>query len=297
MNRFALFATMAVAAALIAPATSLAGGWATVGPQLAARRERSPGEPWVVDSPCSSTAARRSRASSQGAAQGRRWRRAPSCEAHRQGGRLRGARGVPVGGPLDLPWTTTSLRCTSWAASASVPEAGRTRSRPWRNHRRSDGMSLEVHSESPLGPGSLAALFTAALRRRQRGEARRGMRDALAAGLAAAALAFAVVALGVGIDGGDGAPRASPPAEQGPAAPSSRAWAAAAATHSPRPDRRARSGPEPRQRARTPHPRTLIAQITSPAGDGGFSAMPTDFGSRMTARELDSLVRLPAARR
>ena len=31
MNRFALFATMAVAAALIAPATSVAGGWATVG--------------------------------------------------------------------------------------------------------------------------------------------------------------------------------------------------------------------------------------------------------------------------
>jgi hypothetical protein len=35
---------------------------------------------------------------------------------------------------------------------------------------------------------------------------------------------------------------------------------------------------------------TLIAQITSPVGDGGFSAMPTDFASRMTERELDSLV-------
>jgi hypothetical protein len=35
---------------------------------------------------------------------------------------------------------------------------------------------------------------------------------------------------------------------------------------------------------------TLIAQITSPAGDGGFSGMPDDFASRMTARELDSLV-------
>ena len=31
MNRFALVATMALAAALIAPATSVAGGWATVG--------------------------------------------------------------------------------------------------------------------------------------------------------------------------------------------------------------------------------------------------------------------------
>ena len=36
---------------------------------------------------------------------------------------------------------------------------------------------------------------------------------------------------------------------------------------------------------------TLIAQITSPADDGGFTAMPTDFASRMTAQELDSLVR------
>ena len=47
MNRFALFATMAVAAALIAPATSVAGGWATVG--LSSLPEGTqPGEPWVV---------------------------------------------------------------------------------------------------------------------------------------------------------------------------------------------------------------------------------------------------------
>ena len=31
MNRFTLFAATALAAALMAPATSLAGGWATVG--------------------------------------------------------------------------------------------------------------------------------------------------------------------------------------------------------------------------------------------------------------------------
>ena len=35
---------------------------------------------------------------------------------------------------------------------------------------------------------------------------------------------------------------------------------------------------------------TLIAQITSPAGDGDFSGMPDDFASRMDARELDALV-------
>lgn len=48
MNRFALFATMAVAAALIAPATSVAGGWATVG--LSSLPDGAqPREAWVVD--------------------------------------------------------------------------------------------------------------------------------------------------------------------------------------------------------------------------------------------------------
>ena len=37
---------------------------------------------------------------------------------------------------------------------------------------------------------------------------------------------------------------------------------------------------------------SLIARITAPpSGSDSFSAMPTDFGSRMSARELDSLVR------
>ncbi len=34
---------------------------------------------------------------------------------------------------------------------------------------------------------------------------------------------------------------------------------------------------------------SLVATITNPPSDGGFVAMPTDFGSRMTAEELNAL--------
>ena len=48
MNRITLFAATALAAALIAPATSLAGGWATV--DLSSLPDGAqPGEAWVVD--------------------------------------------------------------------------------------------------------------------------------------------------------------------------------------------------------------------------------------------------------
>jgi hypothetical protein len=48
MSRFTLVAATALAAALIAPATTLGGGWATVG--LSSLPEgTAPGEPWVVD--------------------------------------------------------------------------------------------------------------------------------------------------------------------------------------------------------------------------------------------------------
>lgn len=48
MNRITLFAATALAVALIAPTTSLAGGWATVG--LSSLPDGAqPGEPWVVD--------------------------------------------------------------------------------------------------------------------------------------------------------------------------------------------------------------------------------------------------------
>jgi cytochrome c oxidase subunit II len=117
------------------------------------------------------------------------------------------------------------------------------------------------------------------------------MRDALLAGLAAAALAFGVVALGVGIDGDADAPRAG----AGQAADDSgravfarmgcgscHTLAAAGSTGQFGPDLDSRLGNHTRA--------TLIAQITAPASGGGFSGMPTDFGSRMSARELDSLV-------
>jgi hypothetical protein len=48
MSRITLFAATALAVALVAPTTSLAGGWATVG--LSSLPDGAqPGEPWVVD--------------------------------------------------------------------------------------------------------------------------------------------------------------------------------------------------------------------------------------------------------
>jgi mono/diheme cytochrome c family protein len=117
------------------------------------------------------------------------------------------------------------------------------------------------------------------------------MRDAVTAGLMATALAFAVVALGVGIEGDTDAP----PASAAKADDAGRAvfarmgcgschtLAAAGSSGQMGPDLDSRLGHHTRA--------TLIAQITSPAGDGGFSVMPDDFGSRMDARELDALVR------
>ena len=123
------------------------------------------------------------------------------------------------------------------------------------------------------------------------------MRDALVAGLVAAALAFGAVALGVGIDGGSDNPRASAAPEDGsgPAVfarmgcGSCHALAAAGSTGQMGPD--LDSALEHHTRA------TLIAQITAPAGDGGFSAMPDDFASRMSSAELDSLVDFLLAQR
>jgi cytochrome c551/c552 len=123
------------------------------------------------------------------------------------------------------------------------------------------------------------------------------MRDALIAGLAAAALAFGAVALGVGIDGGSDNPRASaaPKDGSGPAVfarmgcGSCHALAAAGSTGQMGPD--LDTALEHHTRA------TLIAQITAPAGDGGFSAMPDDFASRMSSGELDSLVDFLLAQR
>jgi mono/diheme cytochrome c family protein len=117
------------------------------------------------------------------------------------------------------------------------------------------------------------------------------MSDVLTEGLMATALAFAVVALGVGIEGDTDAPHAG--AAQADAAGravfarmgcgSCHTLAAAGSSGQMGPDLDSRLGHHTRA--------TLIAQITSPAGDGGVSAMPDDFGNRMDAREMDALVR------
>ena len=116
------------------------------------------------------------------------------------------------------------------------------------------------------------------------------MRDALGAGLAAAALAFGVVALTVGIGSEPEQPRASVQEER----ESGRAVFARMGCGSCHTLAAAGSygqiGPNLDNRLSHHTRATLIAQITSPAGDGGFSGMPDDFASRMTARELDSLV-------
>jgi cytochrome c551/c552 len=129
------------------------------------------------------------------------------------------------------------------------------------------------------------------------------MRPAPGAGLAAAALAFAVVALGVGIQSGS--------------RDEDRA-AAAAAAHSEHESGRAvfarmgcgschtlaaagamsQIGPNLDARLARHTRASLMARITAPPSDPeGFSMMPTNFASRMDARELDALVRFLLASR
>jgi hypothetical protein len=133
------------------------------------------------------------------------------------------------------------------------------------------------------------------------------MRDALAAGAGAAALAFAVVVLAVGIrdgsgdDGGTSVTAASMSGaqtehESGRAVfvrmgcGSCHTLAAARSAGSIGPNLDERLGRHTRA--------SLIARITSPPSDAdSFSVMPTDFGSRLNARELDSLVRFLLAAR
>jgi cytochrome c oxidase subunit II len=115
------------------------------------------------------------------------------------------------------------------------------------------------------------------------------MRDALAAAAGAAALAFAVVVLAVGIRGGEGGARTEH--ESGRAVfarmgcGSCHTLAAAGSAGSVGPNLDERLGSHTRA--------SLLARITSPPS----SAMPADFGTRMDARELDSLVRFLLAAR
>lgn len=124
------------------------------------------------------------------------------------------------------------------------------------------------------------------------------MKHALGAGLAAAAIAFAVVALGFGIQSGSGGEDSSATAAAGAARSeheSGRAvftrmgcgschTLAAAGTMG-------QIGPNLDERLARHTRASLIARITAPPSDPeGFSMMPTNFASRMDARELDALV-------
>lgn len=128
------------------------------------------------------------------------------------------------------------------------------------------------------------------------------MRASLAAGFGAAALALGVVALSVGIgsapagSGGDPAVRARTDEHSGRAVfarmgcGSCHTLAAASAFGSIGPNLDARLARHTRE--------SLVARITaSSAPAEGFTVMPTDFGSRMNARELDALVRFLLASR
>jgi cytochrome c551/c552 len=131
------------------------------------------------------------------------------------------------------------------------------------------------------------------------------MKHALGAGLAAAALAFAVVALAVGIHAGsEGEDRAAAPTagatrtehESGRAVfarmgcGSCHTLAAAGST--------GQIGPNLDSRLARHTRASLIARITAPPSDPeGFSMMPTNFAGRMDARELDALVRFLLAAR
>ena len=129
------------------------------------------------------------------------------------------------------------------------------------------------------------------------------MRASLAAGFAAAALALGILALAGGIGGGsstEGARGAAPASARvdqasghavfvrvGCGSCHTLAAAGSGGTIGPNLDERLKR-----------HTRaSLIARITGPPSTDSFSAMPTDFGSRLDARELDALVRFLLAAR
>jgi cytochrome c oxidase subunit 2 len=133
------------------------------------------------------------------------------------------------------------------------------------------------------------------------------MRDALTAGLGAAALAFALVVVAVGIRDGSGG-------EGARSATTTRAVAAQTEHESGRATfvrmgcgschtlaaagSEGQIGPNLDTQLRRHTRASLIARITAPPSDADTpSAMPTDFGSRMNARELDSLVHFLLAAR
>jgi mono/diheme cytochrome c family protein len=120
------------------------------------------------------------------------------------------------------------------------------------------------------------------------------VRVRLAAGLAAAAVAFGLVAVTAGIGGG--AAESRPAATAASDLDSGRAVFARMGCGSCHTLAAAGSrgliGPDLDQRLPTHTRASLVAKITMPpSADGqGFSIMPQDFGRRMDAAELDALV-------
>jgi cytochrome c oxidase subunit 2 len=118
------------------------------------------------------------------------------------------------------------------------------------------------------------------------------MRDALGAGLAAAALAFVAVLLTVGIKSDiDGSPETAAKAELDPGRAVFTRMGCGSCHTLAAAGSRGQIGPDLDTRLAHHTRATLIARITAPPSTETFSAMPTDFGARMDARELDALVR------
>ncbi len=120
------------------------------------------------------------------------------------------------------------------------------------------------------------------------------MRDVLVTALAAAALAFAAVALAVGIDAGsDGesrGQRASAQVEDDSGRAVFARMGCGACHTLAAAGSKGRFGPNLDTRLANHTRATLIASITKPPSVNEYSGMPTDFASRMDARELGQLV-------
>ena len=115
---------------------------------------------------------------------------------------------------------------------------------------------------------------------------------ALAAGLAVAGLTLAILALtaGVGADDSTDAPEQIAAGEsQGGRALFARMGCASCHTLAAA-GSTGEFGPNLDQRLRAHTAASLEATILDPPGPRGFSGMPEDFGTRMSAAELDTLV-------
>ena len=121
------------------------------------------------------------------------------------------------------------------------------------------------------------------------------MKFRLAAGLAAAALALAIVALTSGIEHGadeESEPRVMAQAEAGTGLAVFARMGCGSCHTLAAAGSQGEIGPDLDQRLPTHDRASLIARITTPPSADGmdFSVMPQNFGSRMDAAELDALV-------